>query len=141
MVRFEKVTSFATEPEKGTFSMRMLALFAFFGASPAFAATSYLSCGYDRGDGVMVTLSVAADENAQQVTVTNEKSGRSERYPAVFSATAVKWGGPIGSSARVENVISRVDLSFRTQTVTFSGQVVQDSAGRCVVQEAGKRAF
>ena len=115
---------------------------ALIAVSPAQAAPAYLDCKYDRGDGVMAEFAIATDEVGQQVIVTNKRNGRSSRFAAVFSASAVKWSEALGSgSASVLNELSRVDLIYRTKTVTFKGEIIQDAVGICTLQVEPNRAF
>ena len=116
-------------------------LLSFLAATPATAAPTYLSCQFDRGDGQVVPLAIAVDEVSQQVTVTNANNGRSKRFPAVFSATVVRWTDAFDVSAKAENQISRTDLTYRTRTTTFDGKVIRDVSGQCAIQETPKRAF
>ena len=111
-------------------------------AFPAQATPAYLSCSYNRGDGVVVSLSIVADENSQILTVTNEKNGNTKQYTAVFSPSDVRWVEVMGSgSAKTQNQINRTDLSFRTKTLSFDGSVIADQGGSCQVQQAPNRAF
>ena len=120
----------------------LISLLAMATATPVYASPAYLTCSYDRGDGVMVQLAVVADESQQLVVVTNLRNGRSTRFQAVFSADLVRWSENLGSgSASVENQIDRRNLAFRTVAKTSSGPVVQDATGKCEVQSSAGRIF
>ena len=109
--------------------------------SPAMAAPAYIDCSFDRGDGVILSISIAADEAAQEVTVTNHFNGKSKRFDAVFSPSSVSWAEKYGSATTEQNIVSRENLSFRRTTVSYTREVIDVINGACKVQVTPARAF
>jgi hypothetical protein len=120
-------------------TMRWLTLILLFVESGASAAPTYLSCSVVSKEGKTTHINVTADEANQTATFEVVETGHSERRPAVFSPTTVRFDVP-SQFLTIGYTISRTDLSFTRTLVSPSMTPITDH-GSCVVQEAPKRAF
>jgi hypothetical protein len=98
-------------------------------ASPATVAPTYLECTFPKNGAI---LNVTADEANSAVTTVLRSSGYTEKLPAAFTASEVRFEGDM-----IAYVVSRTDLSIR-RTIKMLGSADQ---GTCLVQVPPKRAF
>lgn len=99
-------------------------------SSPVAAAPAYLSCKIpDQPD---YEIQVTADEDAGFVTTLVVSTGFSQRLPAAFSPTEVRFGDRL-MTFRVD----RTTLDF-DRTIYL---LKETSRGKCTVLKARKRAF
>jgi hypothetical protein len=98
------------------------------------AATSanvpiYLKCTFP-GNGAVLDLT--ADEPNLAVTTVLASTGYTEKYPAAFTPTELRFEG-----RQLGYVVNRVDLSIR-RTIKL---IDSTDAGKCALVTAPKRAF
>lgn len=97
-------------------------------AAPA-AQPIYLQCNFPKNGAV---LDVSADEPNAAVTTVLRSSGYTEKYPAAFTATEVRF-----QNNMLAYVLSRTDLTIQ-RTIKLLGDT---DLGSCAIQTAPKRAF
>jgi len=97
-------------------------------ATPA-AQPIYLQCNFPKTAAV---LDVSADEPNAAVTTVLRSSGYTEKYPAAFTATEVRF-----QNNMLAYVLSRTDLTIQ-RTIKLLGS---SDLGSCAIQTPPKRAF
>ena len=88
----------------------------------------YLRCSFSNKTDVMIT----ADEGNSSVTVALPSTGYSEKIPAAFTATEVRF-----QNRMLSYVINRTDLS----AVRTIRSINSTDAGHCQIETAPKRVF
>lgn len=98
-------------------------------AQPIMGEPVYLRCHFPQNNtDVMIT----ADEANSAVSVALPSTGYSEKLPAAFTASEVRF-----KNTRVAYVLSRTDLSV-TRTISL---INSSDSGKCEIEKAPKRAF
>jgi hypothetical protein len=89
----------------------------------------YLQCNFPKNGAV---LDVSVDESNAAVTTVLRSSGYTEKYPAAFTATEVRFQNDM-----LAYVLSRTDLSIQRTIKLLSSS----DSGTCTIQVPPKRAF
>lgn len=98
-------------------------------ASPAAAAPTYLQCNFPGNSAILM---VTADEANSAVTVSLPSTGHTEKMPAAFTASELRF-----QNNMLSYVISRTDLAIN-RTIKM---IKSTDTGQCKVETAPKRAF
>lgn len=97
-------------------------------AAPASEPT-YLQCTFPKNGAI---VDITADEQNSAVTISLAATGYTDKFPAAFTPTEVRFQG-----RDIGYVIDRTDLSVR-RTIKLLNST---DFGACLVQKVGKRAF
>ncbi len=89
----------------------------------------YLRCTFEPNSTAVL---ITADEANSAVTISVPSTGHTEKLPAAFSATDLRF-----QNRQLSYVVSRTDLSV-SRTIKL---IKETDTGRCAIEQAPKRAF